>query len=333
MKENILAMESGMDELRDSVHNPSIPKRRYQDRKASRTLFTLTLLPPALVLAILIALTIRALPILQAHSLWDLLTGTVWKPLQGFFGFWPFIAGTVWVTLVAAVLAIPPCLLTVIYLSEYAHQSTRAVMKPLLDLLAAIPSVVYGVWGMVAIVPWVEHTLIPLFERWLGFLPIFVSENPTGFGILAGGIVLAVMIAPFILAVSYEVMSAVPEGLRQASLALGATRWQTVKAAVLPQTLPGILAGIVLGSSRALGETMAVLMVVGNMVQVPRSVFDAAYPLPALIANNYGEMMSIPMYDAALMGAALILLVIVLVFNVVSTLVLQRITGQVRRAW
>jgi len=114
---------------------------------------------------------------------------------------------------------------------------------------------------------------------------------------------------------------------------LGATRWQTVKAAVLPQSLPGILAGIVLGSSRALGETMAVLMVVGNVAQVPEAVFDAAYPLPALIANNYGEMMSIPMYDAALMGAALILLVIVLVFNIASTLVLRRIMGQVRRAW
>jgi phosphate transport system permease protein len=253
--------------------------------------------------------------------------------LQGSFGFWPFIAGTVWVTVTAVALAIPPCLLTAIYLSEYARQSTRAVMKPLLDLLAAIPSVVYGVWGMVVIVPWVEHSLAPFFKRWLGFLPFFTSANPTGFSILAGGIVLAVMIAPFIIAVTYEVMATVPEGLRQASLALGATRWQTVKSAVLPQTLPGILAGIVLGSSRALGETMAVLMVVGNVAQVPGSVFDAAYPLPALIANNYGEMMSIPMYDAALMGAALILLVIVLVFNVGSTLILRRIMGRVRRVW
>ena len=333
MKENSLVPEFGMDEIRTIINRSSIPKRRNQDRSASRALFLLTLLPPVLVLVILVALAVRAWPILQAHSLWDLLAGIVWKPLQGFFGFWPFIAGTVWVTIAAAALAIPPCLLTAIYLSEYAHQSTRAVMKPLLDLLAAIPSVVYGVWGMVAIVPWVEHSLIPFFKRWLGFLPFFVSENPTGFGVLAGGIVLAVMIAPFIIAVTYEVMAAVPAGLRQASLALGATRWQTVKAAVLPQTLPGILAGIVLGSSRALGETMAVLMVVGNVVQVPGSVFDAAYPLPALIANNYGEMMSIPMYDAALMGAALILLVIVLIFNVVSTLILRRIMGQVRRAW
>jgi phosphate transport system permease protein len=325
--------ETGRNEMETKVYRLPLPARRDQDRSASRVLFLLTLLPPALVLAILIALGVRAWPILGENTLWELLAGIVWKPQQGSFGFWPFIAGTIWVTVAAIALAIPPCLLTAIYLSEYARQSTCAVMKPLLDLLAAIPSVVYGVWGMVAIVPWVEHSLAPFFKHWLGFLPFFVSANPTGFSVLAGGIVLAVMIAPFIIAVTYEVMATVPEGLRQASLALGATRWQTVKSAVLPQTLPGILAGIVLGSSRALGETMAVLMVVGNVVQVPGSVFDAAYPLPALIANNYGEMMSIPMYDAALMGAALILLVIVLVFNVASTLILRSIMGRVRRAW
>ena len=325
--------ETGRNEIGTKVYRSLLLARRDQDRSASRTLFLLTLLPPALVLVILIALAARAWPILGEHTFWELLTGTVWKPLQGSFGFWPFIAGTVWVTVAAVALAVPPCLLTAIYLAEYARQSTRAVMKPLLDLLAAIPSVVYGVWGMLAIVPWVEHSLAPFFKRWLGILPFFVSANPTGFSILAGGIVLAVMIAPFIIAVTYEVIATVPEGLRQASLALGATRWQTVKSAVLPQTLPGILAGIVLGSSRALGETMAILMVVGNVAQVPGSVFDAAYPLPALIANNYGEMMSIPMYDAALMGAALILLVIVLVFNVASTLILRRIMGRVRRAW
>jgi phosphate transport system permease protein len=122
----------------------------------------------------------------------------------------------------------------------------------------------------------------------------------------------------------------VPDGYREASLAVGATKWQTIKYAVLPKTLPGILAGVVLGASRALGETMAVLMVVGNVPKVPSSIFDPAYPLPALIANNYGEMLSIPLYDAALMTAALILLLIVLVFNVLSTLLLRRIIQRAR---
>jgi phosphate transport system permease protein len=143
--------------------------------------------------------------------------------------------------------------------------------------------------------------------------------------VLAGGIVLAVMIAPFIVAITYEVLQSVPVGLRQASLALGTTRWQTIKYAVLPKASGGIFASIVLGCSRALGETMAVLMVVGNVPQIPRSIFDAAYPLPALIANNYGEMMSIPLYDAALMAASLILLIIVLLLNIFSILALRHI--------
>jgi phosphate transport system permease protein len=203
-------------------------------------------------------------------------------------------------------------------------------MKPLLDLLAAIPSVVYGVWGLVAIVPWVQSSLKPFTSRWLGFVPVFQSDNPTGFSIISGSIVLAVMVAPFIIAVTYEVLHTVPEGMRHASLAVGATRWQTIRHAVLPLTLPGIGAGIVMGASRALGETMAVLMVVGNVAKVPGSIFDPAYPLPALIANNYGEMMSIPMYDAALLGAALVLLVMVLIFNLASTLALRQIMRRIK---
>ena len=307
--------------------------RRSLDCWAGRFFFVITLLPIGLTVAITAALVVRSWPILQSQSLWALLSGTTWKPLQGQFGFLPFIAGTFWVTLAAILLSLPPCLLTAIYLAEYARKSMREVVKPLLDLLAAIPSVVYGVWGMLAIVPLVEKTIMPWSARWLEFIPLFRSSNPTGFGVLSGAIVLAVMIAPFIIAVTYEVLSTASHGIRQASLAVGATRWQTVKYAVLPQALPGIAAGIVLGASRALGETMAVLMVVGNVAQVPGSVFDAAYPLPALIANNYGEMMSIPLYDAALMNAALILLVIVLVFNVASTLILRRVMGRVRRAW
>ena len=270
----------------------------------------------------------KAWPLLRSHSLWDLLSGEVWKPEEGFFGYWPFISGTFWVTLVALILAVPPCLLTAIYLSEYARASTRAVMKPLLDLLAAIPSVVYGVWGVIAIVPLIQDGLGPFAHDHLSNLPLLNTDNPTGYSILAGSIVLAVMVAPFIIAITYEVMTNIPSGLKEASLALGTTRWQTIRWVILPRALPGIVAATVLGLSRALGETMAVLMVVGNVPQVPHSLLDAAYPLPALIANNYGDMMSVPLYDSALMGAALILLAIILIFNVASTLVLQRVLGK-----
>ena len=306
------------------LSRPSTPSRARTNRLAQRTFFIITFVPVVLIIIVAVALIVRAYPILNSYNLNDLLFGDVWRPNNGQFGFRPFILGTLWVTTVGVLLAVPPCLLVSIYLSEYAHSRTRAITKPVLDVLAAIPPVVYGVWGLLSIVPFVDDVLAPLSERWLGSISIFAVTQPTGFGILAGGIVLAVMIAPLIISVIFEVFATVSNDLRHAALAVGATKWQTIRTVVLPQVLPGIIAAIVLGASRALGETIAVLMVVGNVPNIPTSVFDSAYPLPALIANNYGEMMSIPLYDAALLGAALVLLVVILIFNILSTLVLQR---------
>lgn len=303
--------------------------RRATDRRAGRFFLIVALSPIALVLVIIITLALRARSILDVKPLGELLTGEVWKPIAGQFGFAPFIVGTVWVTLTTMIIAIPICVLCALYLSEYAGPRVRGLMKPLLDILAAIPSVIYGVWGLLAIVPFVQSFIAPVLEQVFGFIPLFQSKNPTGFSIFSAGLVLAVMVTPVIVAVTYEVLQTVPQGLREASLAVGATRWQTIKHVVLPKALPGVIAAIVLGFSRAFGETIAVMMVVGNVPQMPRSIFDAAYPLPALIANNYGEMMSIPLYDAALMGAALILLLVVLGFNLAAVLVLR---GAARRA-
>ncbi|MBN1428304.1 MAG: phosphate ABC transporter permease subunit PstC [Anaerolineae bacterium] len=297
--------------------------RRKTERIGGRLFLITTALPLVLVVVIALALLARTYPILETQPIGELLFGQTWHPLRGEFGFYPFIIGTLWVTLVSMLLAVPLCLLSAIYLAEYAHPAVRAVMKPLLDLLAGIPSVIYGVWGLVAIVPWVQNVAAPASKRWLDFLPFFAVTNTTGYSILAGGIVLAVMVIPVIIAVTYEVMEAVPNGLRESSLAVGATRWQTIKHVVMPKAAPGVLVGVVLGFSRAFGETMAVLMVVGNVPRVPSSIFDPAYPLTALIANNYGEMLSIPLYDSALMGAALVLLVVVLIFNLGSALLLQ----------
>ncbi len=307
---------------------PILAKRQQLEQRSRRTIFLISFIPLALILVITLALIARSWPILEQYSLWELLSGTVWRPMKGQFGFLPFIVGTFWVTAVGVLLAVPPCILTAIYLSEYARPSTRAILKPLLDVLAAIPSVVYGVWGVIVIVPFVGDVLRPVLSAQLGWIPLFAANQPTGYSILSGGIVLAVMIAPFIIAVTYEVLMTAPQDWRLGSLGIGATRWQTVRYIIFRQTLPGMIAGVVLGTSRAFGETMAVLMVVGNVPNLPGSIFDPAYPLPALIANNYGEMMSIPLYDAALLGAALILLVIVLAFNIASTLVLQRMLGR-----
>jgi phosphate transport system permease protein len=318
------------DQTTGRLPRPVAASRTRQNNLAQRTFFVFTLLPVLLILIVTIALLVRSWPILNAYSLNDLLFGNVWKPTDGQFGFWPFIVGTFWVSAVGIILAVPPCLLVSIYLAEYAHAKIRSIAKPVLDLLAAIPPVVYGVWGLLAIVPFVDKVLAPISDRWLGAVSIFSVNQPTGFGILAAGIVLAVMIAPLVISVMYEIFATVPNDLRHASLAVGATQWQTIRNIILPQVGPGIIAAIVLGASRALGETIAVLMVVGNVPQVPTSIFDSAYPLPALIANNYGEMMSIPLYDAALLSAALVLLIVILIFNILSMLVIQRM---LRRKW
>lgn len=255
----------------------------------------------------------RSRPILAIKSLTELLFSNSWHPLRGEFGFFPFIMGTLWVTGVAVAIAIPLCLLTAIYLSEYAHRRMREWTKPLIDLLAGIPSVVYGIWGVLVIVPLIKNHIAPFFGRF-----------STGYSVLSGGIVLAIMIFPIIIHVSVEVFGSVPYEVREASLALGATKWQTVKHVVMRKALPGVIAAIVLGFSRAFGETMAVLMVAGNVTKVPSSVLDPAYPLPALIANNYGEMLSVPLYDSALLLASLVLLLVVLFFNIISRAVLTR---------
>jgi phosphate transport system permease protein len=276
-------------------------------------MFLLTAVPGFLVLLMLFGLLQKSRAILALKSFSGLLFGSSWHPLKGEFGFFPFLMGTLWVTLAAMVLAVPISLLTAVYLSEYAPKFIREFTKPVIDLLAGIPSVVYGVWGVLMIVPFVGKVLAPLF-----------GVYSSGYSVLSGGIVLAIMVFPTIIHVALEVFSSVSHELRETSLSLGATKWETVKHVVLRKGLQGIIAAVVLGLSRAFGETMAVLMVVGNVAKIPKSVFDPAYPLPALIANNYGEMMSVPLYDSALMLAALVLLLVVLVFNLGARFVLMK---------
>ncbi|MCJ7563047.1 MAG: phosphate ABC transporter permease subunit PstC [Candidatus Aminicenantes bacterium] len=287
--------------------------RHLKDLIARRAMFLLTAVPGFLVLSMLFGLLQKSRAILALKSFSGLLFGSGWHPLKGEFGFLPFLMGTLWVTLVAMVLAVPISLLTAVYLSEYAPKFIREFTKPVIDLLAGIPSVVYGVWGVLMIVPFVGKVLAPLF-----------GVYSSGYSVLSGGIVLAIMVFPTIIHVALEVFSSVSHELRETSLSLGATKWETVKYVVLRKGLQGIIAAVVLGLSRAFGETMAVLMVVGNVAKIPKSVFDPAYPLPALIANNYGEMMSVPLYDSALMLAALVLLLVVLVFNLGARFVLMK---------
>ena len=285
-----------------------------REKAAGGIMFTMTALSLLLVVGMGAGLYLKSAPIFEEHSLWELLSASEWRPFKNSFGFFPFIMGTVWVTGIALLMALPLSLLTAVFLTEYAKSWVKKWVYPALDILAALPSVIYGVWGTLLIVPWISEKLAPHFV-----------EFSSGYTVLAGGIVLSVMVLPLLVSLFVELFSTVPQELRDSSKALGATRWQTAKKVVLKKSLPGIFAAVVLAVSRALGETIAVLMVCGNLPEVPRSLLDACYPIPALIANNYGEMLSLPLYEAALMFAALILFVVVLVFNLASRIILYRI--------
>ncbi len=256
----------------------------------------------------------KSIPILKTYPLWNLLSGVEWSPFRGEFGFKSFILSSIYVTGLSIAIAVPIALLTALYLTERSRPFMKKIVFPILDILAGIPSVVYGLWGTLIIVPWIADKFGPRFV-----------EYTSGYTLLAGGIVLSVMIIPLLVSLFIELFSTVPQELRDASTSLGATRWQTMRYIILRKTAPGIIAAIILAVSKAFGETLAVLMVCGNMVGIPKSLFDSAYPLPALIANNYGEMLSLPIYESALMFAALILFVIILVFNAMSRIILHRV--------
>ncbi|MBP1734009.1 MAG: phosphate transporter, permease protein PstC [Deltaproteobacteria bacterium] len=287
--------------------------RRSKDSFATISIRLSLIFVNAIAFVIAIILFIKSKPILAKTTLSHLLFSTSWHPIRGDFGFFPFIIGTLEATALAMVLAVPVCLLSAIYLSEYAHKRLRAFVRLVVDILAGIPSVIYGLCGVIAIVP-----LVRLLGQALG--------NPTtGYSLLAGGIILAIMVAPVIISVALEVFRTIPLAARENSLALGITKWEMIKHVILRSSLHGIIAAVVLGFARAFGETIAVLMVVGNVAKVPDSLFAPAYPLPALIANNYGEMMSIPLYDSALMFSALLLMLVVGGFSLGAHLTLLKI--------
>ena len=256
-------------------------------------------------LAIATGLVIKSTGLLSNHSIFSLITSSEWAPSDGKFGFLPFIVSSLWVTITAIIIAMPLCLLSAIYLSQFAPKWLLRVMHPIIDILAGIPSVVYGVWAVLVIVPLVRDEIAPFFHA-----------DSVGYCILSGALILAVMSIPYILNLLLEVFRQIPVELGEASLALGSTKWETIKKVYIKKGGTGILSAYGLGFSKALGETLAVMMVIGNVVQVPHSVFDAGYPLPALVANNYGEMMSIPSYDSALMLGSLLLFGIIIIINI-----------------
>jgi len=274
-------------------------------------------------------LTITALPAVARFG-WRFPFTSTWDPVAEQFGGLPFIYGTAVSSLLALLLAVPLGIGAAIYLVELAPAGLRAPIGFLIELLAAIPSVVYGLWGIFVLAPWLSHQLEPALETWLGFLPLFQGP-PYGVGMLAAGIVLAIMIVPIITAVAQDVLRAVPDHQREAAIALGATRWETTRLAVLRYGRSGLIGAVLLGLGRALGETMAVTMVIGNRPEIAASLFAPGYTLASVVANEFTEATS-DLHAAALVEIGLLLFVLTVLVNVAARLLVWSVGGVMREA-
>jgi phosphate transport system permease protein len=274
------------------------------------TLFGLAVV--ALPTAMMVALVVASSASIRRSGL-DFITSTRWDPVHERFGAWPFIYGTVVSSLLALCLAVPVSVGLAVYLADLAPHRVRRPLGFVVELLAAIPSVVYGFWGIFVLVPFLRETVEPILVRRLGHLPFFRGE-PLGFGMLAAAIILAIMIVPTITSVSREVLGAVPDTHREAALALGAQPWDVIRFAVLPSARSGVVGAVILGWNRALGETMAVTMVIGNRPKVSASLLDPAYTMASVLANEFAEADS-DAYVAALSEIALLLLCVAIVMN------------------
>jgi phosphate transport system permease protein len=307
---------------------PSIQGSVVADRIYRATILFFALCVPLLLLVIFVEIGRAGWPALRQFGV-SFLTSSTWDPVKGDFGAAPAILGTILTSIIALVIATPLALGGAIFLSEFSPARLRQPLSFLVDLLAAVPSVVFGLWGVFVLVPLLRSAIMPFLRDTLhlGATPFF-SGPAYGPSVLAAGLILAVMVLPYIAAVSREVLMAVPRSQREAALALGATHWETITGAVVPYARTGIFGGIILGLGRALGETMAVTMVIGNRHELSASLFAPGYTMASLIANEFSEATS-DIHLSALMAVGFVLFLITLVVNAVARLLVRRV-GEVR---
>src|SRR5437773_6629433 len=292
------------------------------DRIYRRVLTGFALALPFLILVILGVLFVRALPALRRFGPSFLWTST-WDPVAEIYGAAPMIFGTLASSLLALLLAVPLALSVAIFLTEFSPRWLRQPVAFLVELLAAIPSVVYGLWGIFVLIPFLRSYVVPPLKAVFGWTP-FLQGVFYGNSLFAGGIILAIMIVPYIAAVSREVLLAVPASQREAALAMGATRWEAVRSAVLPYGRAGLMGAIILGLGRALGETMAVAMLIGHRHDISVSLLQPAYTMAAAIANEFSEATT-GMYQSALVEVGLILFVLTVAVNAVARILIWRV--------
>jgi phosphate transport system permease protein len=302
----------------------SLRSRRWSGDDAYRGVVAAAAAAVFLVVALIVYEAARGSELsIRAFGL-DFLTSTRWDPVEEKFGALPYIWGTLVTSLIALALAVPIGIGSAVFLAELAHRRVGAVVSFVMELLAAIPSIVYGVWGFFVLAPWLRTTVEPWLIEHYGFLPLFRGV-PFGIGVLNAGIILAIMVVPTIVSISREVLLATPASLREASLALGATRAESIGVA-LDAARPGILGAAILALGRALGETMAVTMVIGNTNRISLSVLDPGATMASVIANEFTEATT-PLYISALIEIALALFAVTIVVNALARLLVHVTTG------
>jgi len=288
-----------------------------------RGLLTLGALAVPVLLAFLVYELWTGSALAMARFGFGFLTSSTWDPVAEEFGAAPLVFGTLLSSFIALLIAVPLSLGVAIYLSEFAPKAIRQPIAFLIGLLAAIPSVVYGLWGIFVLIPLLRTTLFPFLRDTLGFLPLF--QGPIyGPSMLAAGIILAIMVMPYVMSVSREVLLAVPDTQREAALALGATRWEAVITAVVPYARSGIIGAVILGLGRALGETMAVTMLIGNRHEVAASLFAPGYTMAAAIANEFSEAVG-DLHLSALAYVAFLLFLVTVAVNALARLLIWRV--------
>lgn len=282
---------------------------------------------PLLIILVAIEVFVGGWPALKEFGL-SFLASSDWDPANGVYGAAPAIFGTLVSSALALLLATPLAMGVAIFLAEFAPRWLRQPMAFLVDLLAAIPSVVYGFWGIVFLVPLLRENVMPFLGNTLGLANTPFFAGPAyGRSMLAAGVILAIMILPYISAVSREVLMAVPRSQREAALALGATRWEMIRDAVIPYAKSGLFGGIILGLGRALGETMAVTMVIGNRAEISASLFAPGYTMASVIANEFTEATD-DLHLSALMAIGAVLLVITIIVNAIARWLVWRVSRE-----
>ena len=285
-------------------------------------LFAVALLLIALLATMIGAMASSSMLSIRRFGL-GFLAGREWNPVAGEFGALPFIYGTVASSLIALVISVPLSVGVAVFLTEL---SPRALARPvafLIEMLAAIPSVVYGLWGIFVLAPFMREHVEPPLQSWFGWLPLF-RGTATGLGLLTGGVILAIMVTPIVSAVIRDVLAAVPVSQREAALALGATRWETTRV-VLAGGAPGIAGAIILGLGRAVGETMAVTMVIGNRPEISASLFEPSYTIASVLANEFTEATG-ALYLSALIELGLVLFLVTFIVNGAARLLVWSVT-------